>query len=191
MTKKQEQAEKKRIEIVTASLELFFEKGYEATSIRSIQAKVGSTVSLFYHYFDSKDKVFDEAIKLFFRSYELKMQEIITNAKNNPKNALDNYLNYMIVSTQEFRNKYLGTLHWTILSAIREYSLNIMKKYILEILYIYKENNIIDTPKEKLETVANLIAYGVGGSILYQSKESYIKQQEEINKNVNILLGIK
>lgn len=72
MTTKKEQAEKKRNEIIEASLELFFEKGYEATSIRNIQDKVGSTVSLFYHYFDSKDKVFNEAIKLFFKHMRLK-----------------------------------------------------------------------------------------------------------------------
>ena len=64
MAEKIKQSELKKKQIVEAALKLFFEKGYEGTSIRMIQNKVESPVGLFYYYFESKDAVFEEAIKL-------------------------------------------------------------------------------------------------------------------------------
>lgn len=118
------------------------------------------------------------------------MQNIIIEAESNPQNALGKYIKYLYDSTQDFRQKYLGTLHWTILSAIREYTINIMRKYILEILYIYQKEKIINVMNEKLEIIANLIAFGVGGSILYQNKETYLNQKDNIEKEIKILLNI-
>ena len=47
MTEKIKQSELKKKQIVGAALELFFENGYEGTSIRMIQNKVKSPVGLF------------------------------------------------------------------------------------------------------------------------------------------------
>lgn len=129
MAEKIKQSELKKKQIVEAALKLFFEKGYEGTSIRMIQNKVESPVGLFYYYFESKDAVFEEAIKLFFESYEKEMQNVINSSKNKPDEVLTKYINYMDYATQDFRSKYLAKLHWTILSAIREYTLRVMKKY--------------------------------------------------------------
>lgn len=51
MAEKIKQSELKKKQIVEAALKLFFEKGYEGTSIRMIQNKVESPVGLFYYYF--------------------------------------------------------------------------------------------------------------------------------------------
>ena len=180
MAEKIKQSELKKKQIVEAALELFFEKGYEGTSIRMIQNKVESPVGLFYYYFESKDAVFEETIKLFFESYEKEMQNVINSSKNKPDEVLTKYINYMDYATQDFRSKYLAKLHWTILSAIREYTLRVMKKYILLILENYVENGVIKIPKENITVTANLIAFGTGGSILYQSKEVYESQKDDI-----------
>lgn len=47
MAEKIKQSELKKKQIVEAALKLFFEKGYEGTSIRMIQNKVESPVGLF------------------------------------------------------------------------------------------------------------------------------------------------
>ncbi|MDO5569758.1 MAG: TetR/AcrR family transcriptional regulator, partial [bacterium] len=180
MITRKEQAENKKNAIIAASLELFFEKGYETTSIRMIQDKVESTPGLFYHYFESKDKVFDEAIKLFFKSYEDEMQMIVDDTHTHTKGALKRYIEYIFDATIDFRKKYLLKLHWTILGAIREYTVRLMRKYIFDILSIYREKNIIDIDSDRLEMISNLIAFGVGGSILYQDGDTFTKQKQEI-----------
>ena len=52
----------KRSEIIKAAQECFFEKGYEATSVRMIMKKVEAEVGLFYYYFENKAEVFDYAM---------------------------------------------------------------------------------------------------------------------------------
>lgn len=189
MTEKIKQSELKKKQIVGAALELFFENGYEGTSIRMIQNKVKSPIGLFYYYFESKDAVFEEAIKLFFENYEKQMQNVIDSSKNKPDEVLTKYIDYMDFATQDFRSKYLAKLHWTILAAIREYTLRVMKKYILVILEDYVKNDVIKISQENVTIIANLIAFGTGSSILYQSKETYEKQKNDIFKEISKLLG--
>ena len=189
MTEKIKQSELKKRQIVGAALELFFENGYEGTSIRMIQNKVKSPIGLFYYYFESKDAVFEEAIKLFFENYEKEMQNVIDSSKNKPDEVLTKYIDYMDFATQDFRSKYLAKLHWTILAAIREYTLRVMKKYILVILEDYVKNDVIKISQENVTIIANLIAFGTGSSILYQSKETYEKQKNDIFKEISKLLG--
>src|SRR5580704_16819187 len=60
--------EKSREKILAASLELFANKGYDATSIDSIAKKAGISKGLVYNYFDSKKSIllaiFGDAMKI-------------------------------------------------------------------------------------------------------------------------------
>ena len=60
--------EKSREKILVAALELFANKGYDATSIESIAKKAGISKGLIYNYFESKEKIlraiFDDAMKV-------------------------------------------------------------------------------------------------------------------------------
>lgn len=187
--KKTHKAQKKRAELVEAALELFFEKGYEAVSIRMIAEKVDSPVGLFYYYFPSKDVVFDEALQLFFQSYEKRMKEIVDSGEVNTQGVLSRYLLYIKNATTDFREKYMEKMHWSIVGAIRENTLRIMHHYTYEILKMYKEKGYIHT-ETSLEVAANLIAYGVGGSILYQDDATYAEQEPIIIEEVKRLLKV-
>src|SRR5580704_1281079 len=60
--------EKSREKILSAALELFANKGYDATSIDSIAKKAGISKGLIYNYFESKKSIllaiFDDAMKM-------------------------------------------------------------------------------------------------------------------------------
>ena len=58
-----EQREKRRNEILRAALDLFISKGYAATKIKDIADAVGMSVGLLFHYFDSKETLYEELIK--------------------------------------------------------------------------------------------------------------------------------
>ncbi len=58
-----EQKEKRREEILRASLDLFICKGYAATKIKDIADAVGMSAGLLFHYFDSKETLYEELIK--------------------------------------------------------------------------------------------------------------------------------
>lgn len=59
-----EQKEKRRNEILSAGLKLFIRKGYAATKINDIAKEVGMSIGLMFHYFESKEKLYEELIKL-------------------------------------------------------------------------------------------------------------------------------
>ena len=64
MNKRQMQKEKRREEILLAALDLFFQRGYSDTKISDIAQAANMSVGLLFHYFDSKEKLYEELIKL-------------------------------------------------------------------------------------------------------------------------------
>jgi AcrR family transcriptional regulator len=62
--KRNEQKEKRRREILAAALELFVRKGYAATKTIDISQAAGMSEGLLFHYFATKEKLYEELIKL-------------------------------------------------------------------------------------------------------------------------------
>jgi AcrR family transcriptional regulator len=58
LTARDDQKEKRKEEILRASLDLFIKKGYTATKIQDIASQVGMSVGLLFHYFASKEELF-------------------------------------------------------------------------------------------------------------------------------------
>lgn len=64
MVTRQEQRERRRQEILGEALRLFVRKGYAATKVNDIAEAVGMSTGLMFHYFDSKEKLYEELVKL-------------------------------------------------------------------------------------------------------------------------------
>ncbi|HPL54664.1 MAG TPA: TetR/AcrR family transcriptional regulator [Bacillota bacterium] len=64
MTTREEQKEKRKAEILDTALDLFICKGYAATKISDIARRAGMSVGLMFHYFKSKEKLYEELIKI-------------------------------------------------------------------------------------------------------------------------------
>lgn len=60
---REKQKEKRREDILVASLDLFIRKGYSATKISDIAERVGMSTGLMFHYFKSKEKLYEELVK--------------------------------------------------------------------------------------------------------------------------------
>ncbi len=58
------QKEKRREEILAAGLDLFIRKGYTATKISDIAKRVGMSAGLLFHYFQSKEKLYEELVAM-------------------------------------------------------------------------------------------------------------------------------
>lgn len=63
MTRK-EQAENQKLKIMKHALRLFLKKGRAATTIQDIAKSVNMSVGLLYNYFESKEKLYEELIKI-------------------------------------------------------------------------------------------------------------------------------
>ena len=71
----------KRDEIIMTAMKLFFEHGYEATSVRMIMNEVGGEIGMFYHYFKSKDMLFDTVVERFFKEYSENFEAVLLTCK--------------------------------------------------------------------------------------------------------------
>lgn len=64
MGTRDEQKEKRREEILDAALDLFIRQGYAATKVSDIAQRVGMSVGLLFHYFASKEALYEELIRI-------------------------------------------------------------------------------------------------------------------------------
>jgi AcrR family transcriptional regulator len=59
-----EQKENRRQAILEAELDLFIRKGYAATKILVIADRSGMSAGLLFHYFESKEKLYEELVRI-------------------------------------------------------------------------------------------------------------------------------
>ena len=64
METRKEQKVRRRQEIIGAALELFVSRGYAATKITDIAKKANMSTGLLFHYFESKEKLYEELVRI-------------------------------------------------------------------------------------------------------------------------------
>lgn len=64
MNKREQQREDRRKEILACGLDMIVCRGYEATKIRDIAEKLQISTGLFFNYFESKEKLYEELVKI-------------------------------------------------------------------------------------------------------------------------------
>lgn len=74
MTKKT--ARNTKGKIITAAWDLFYEQGYENTTVEEIIDKSGTSKGSFYHYFEGKDALLGSLSYIFDEEYEKLQEEI-------------------------------------------------------------------------------------------------------------------
>ena len=85
MAKKNSRNTKGRI--ISAAWKLFYEQGYEETTVEDIVFESGTSKGSFYHYFDGKDALLSTLSSLFDEKYEELMETL-----DSEMNAMDQLL---------------------------------------------------------------------------------------------------
>ena len=177
---------KTKRKIFEASMKLFADKGYDATSIEEITATVGVAKGTLYYHFSSKEEIFnflvDEGVKLLKNSISIK------TAKMN--NSLDRIRAIVLIQIKIlFKYENFMTI---ILSQIwgNDDRSKMCKKYVFE--YIQMIEEIVKEGIQKKEIIdkdADIIASGIFGftcsSFIYKMKHEEVDVQnlfEEIDK---------
>ena len=75
METRKEQKERRKQEIIYAALELFVSKGYAATKVTDIADKVNMSTGLLFHYFDSKEKLYEELVRMGLQGTQYPTQQ--------------------------------------------------------------------------------------------------------------------
>lgn len=67
--------EEREEQLLEAAATIFAEKGHRATSIADIIERVGVSRGTFYHYFESKEDIFNRLVELYFESFRKVVEE--------------------------------------------------------------------------------------------------------------------
>ena len=94
-----------RSRIQAVALELFAERGYDATSLREIAERLGVTKAALYYHFKSKEDI----VRSLFEDYAREVDELIEWGSQQPRTAatrrglLDRYLDIVVRRSGIFR----------------------------------------------------------------------------------------
>ncbi|MBQ2755027.1 MAG: TetR/AcrR family transcriptional regulator [Clostridia bacterium] len=86
--------------IITAAWDLFYEQGYDDTTVEEIIEKSGTSKGSFYHYFEGKDALLGSLSYIFDEEYE-RLDETISDKMNSFDKLL--YFNNALFSMIEER----------------------------------------------------------------------------------------
>jgi AcrR family transcriptional regulator len=82
-------------QILHTALKLFLKNPYKEVSLRDIVNEVGLTKGAFYHYYTSKEQLFEETVRYFYNN------ALITNYSRFPKTSLKEFYEYYLQMLQE------------------------------------------------------------------------------------------
>lgn len=178
----------RRDEIIEQARKLFFENGYENTSIRMIASQVGCEVGLIYYYFKNKDDAFEKVMDKMFADYGEEFHKIVCSAKRDPFRALQSCFRYVAAETEKFRSCYAENMHWTVRYAIRERAMLAIEPEIRELVTVLCEYGA--RPNLSIDATAKFFSYGICSAIIHESKETLESSWAEIRKAANLVMGL-
>ena len=174
----------KRDEILDKAILLFAQNGYEGTSVRMILKEVGGEIGMFYHYFSSKEELFDCAVKRFMQQQgELFSKLLESGHVGTPKERLQTLLKAYEESMSEFRALTNGTLHWSMKCTLHDLTVETMipaVKSIINELCVGVTNDI------EIDFLAQYILKGISG-ILHDEKFAVLPMAEQYGVIIKLI----
>ena len=153
-----------RDNIIETAMKFFFERGFEATTVRAVMQELGSEAGLFYYYFKNKDNLFNVVIESFFDRYRQEADLIIENGRRDVFRLMMTFLNFVEEKVDEYYIQYEDSIHSTVRMFMREYALKTMESYIRQILEILVGAGA--KLQLSIEATTVFIAHGVGSIIV-------------------------
>jgi len=190
MTKK-ESKEKRIMDILTAAIDIFIEKGYESSSMNEIAARAGISKGGLYHHFSSKDliliyanqKLMEPCTEMLFTAHQT------PTAYEGLNYYIDQYLNYWSTRKKELTFFTISMNKAITLSGISEIYEAYIENYIsvLEALFqkgIDQEEFICHNPKGRAISLISAL----DGILVYLVLDQKIKLEESIKNFIEVFL---
>ena len=177
---------KTKRKIFEASMKLFAEKGYDATSIEEITATVGVAKGTLYYHFSSKEEIFnflvEEGVKLLKNSIAIKTSKLDKSIDKIRAVVLIELK--VLVKYEDFMSIVLSQIWGT---GARS---QICKKYVFE--YITMIEEIVEEGMENGEIIegdSNIIASGIFGfvcsSLIYKMRRDKEIEIEKVYREID------
>lgn len=152
-----------REKIIKAATKVFFEHGYEETSVRMIQEEAKVVTGSFYHFFPSKDMLFEVVIERFLAGYTERIDAILENEELGVAGCMETILKEMQNSVSVYYEVLQGDkLHWTIQYALHNKTIEtIVASVQVKLEKDISEGKIISRLDADTGTLAAILIKGI------------------------------
>lgn len=177
----------KRDEILECATKLFLKYGYEGTSIRMILKDVGGEVGMFYHYFDSKQELFDEVFEHFMKQQGIRLNKILSMdiTSDTPYHKLEQIITCFSKSMKDYQILSDGNIHWSILSALHELTVCSLQPTVKDLINKLYDKCGIDISNE-IDWIATFLLKGISG-LLHEEKFLKLSQTQQLETIVELI----
>jgi AcrR family transcriptional regulator len=107
--------------ILKAATKVFFENGFEKTSVKMILSEANIVTGSFYHFFPSKEALFEAVVEEFLKDYSSRVGAILENDSLTIEQIMDGFFEEFTKSSDTYFNVLQAdNLHWTVKSALHD-----------------------------------------------------------------------
>jgi AcrR family transcriptional regulator len=96
-------------EILVAAASLFYERGYDATSIRDLAVVAGISSSTLYHHFTNKQEILHAVVERFMQDFNAELIPILIDPNRSPAQRLAEMTRRHLTMSDERRPELLNT----------------------------------------------------------------------------------
>ncbi len=113
--------------ILAAAEKMFLQNGFEKTSVKMILEEAQIVTGSFYHFFPSKEALFEAVTERFLKAYTERICGILEDETLSIRQIIRKIPEELRNSAETFYNVLQGDkLHWTVRSALHDRSLEAM-----------------------------------------------------------------
>ncbi|MCR5449043.1 MAG: TetR/AcrR family transcriptional regulator [Solobacterium sp.] len=113
-----------RENIIDAAAKVFLTYGYEQTSVRMILEEADVVTGSFYHFFPSKEALFEAVIERFLDGYTQRISAILNDENMEMEEIMEKILNELKETARMYYDVLQGDrLHWTVQTALHDRTL--------------------------------------------------------------------
>lgn len=132
--------------IINAATKIFFKNGFENSSVKMILDEANVVTGSFYHFFSSKEALFEAVVERYLENYSLQITQIVQDDSQDMENLLRCVWDLLQETLKIYYDGLQGDkLHWTIQYALHDKTLEAMVKPLKKAITLRKENRSIES----------------------------------------------
>lgn len=175
----------RRQELIGIALKQFLENGYEKTSVRSILKEADGEIGMFYHYFKSKNEIYEAALENYNEKYIAKLTEIVNSAGLSFKEKLNQIFTCLPGSVSEYSLMYTEKVNPQIMTVLHSRTLLKMVPLFERMILEGLEMNIMNAPVPNIHLLSKFILFGMSAII----HDIEVNSMEEKFSHIKALLS--
>ena len=184
-----------KVLLLETATQLFSENGYEATGVRDILQTSGVSTGSFYHFFSSKESIFEAVIERYLQGYTERIGSIFTNEDKSFSARINLFFEELKKTSDGYYHKLQGYyMHESMQLLLHEQTLRRIHPYIRDALNTGIRNGSIrpclDTDAATLATVLIRGVEGIlsSANLSSASKKDIKKLEKTIGDYLKLLL---